>query len=205
MRGPAVALVLATMLSGCGLLPDADRGPVEDLDLEVRSTEMPAPRGGVISAAEVMRGTVDGEPFTITVHPDAGNACLFLDWAPGGAGGCGGLPGGHEFADPHVGMVSVGQIRQAGHVHIIAFVGEQVASLDISTNRDDVETILVPIDGGGLDTRLAVGFLPPRTVAGRLVARDEAGDVLGEYALHELFPGPPAEYPIADPDVEESR
>ncbi len=204
MRGRIVAVVLAATLVGCGVVPDLDHGPVDDLDLAVRPTELPVPRGGVISAAEVMRGIVDGEPFTITVHPDAGNACVFFDWAPGGGGGCGGLPGGHEFADPHVSMVSVGQIRQAGHVHIIAFVGQQVSSLEISTNRGDVETILAPLDGGGLDAQLAVGFLPPRTVARLLRARDDAGEVLGEYELHELFPGPPGEYPIAAPDVEES-
>lgn len=210
MRAAAACVAILSLIAGCaGLAPVPDTGPIQDLDLEPRPTQVAIPLDRTADAVEVARGSVEGVPFTVTVHGNAIEACFYFTRDDNaGGGGCGRVPpGGSPEDDPyahHFGIVSVGPRDEGPQVHLMGFLAPDVAAVVVRTNRGEIDATLVPLAVPDLDAQFFLTFLPRGATVRQLAVLDGNGIVLEEYDAWDLFPGPPGEYPIAVPDVEES-
>lgn len=186
-RGITLLGVVMLMTACAGFLPTPEAaGLIVDLDREPRATQVPLPRGGVVAAMEVVRGTVDGDSFRVTVHADGAGACLYLSRGSGGGGACGAMPDHGRGEADRFGIVGTGA-GDGTTIEVFGLVSRDVPAVAIETQHGRIDAVLVSLDVAALDASLFVTFLPaglePRAV---VAIRD--GNVLERFDLG-FFPG----------------
>jgi len=185
------ALTAGLLLAACGLEARPDGAlPIEDLDLEPRPGEMaprPAPVGvpppqALSPAVDVARGRVAGQAFRVTAYVLADEVCTDVTFqGGGGAGACGGLPGG--MLGPTFGTLGWGGGSRRS-VEVSGIVAAGVAKVQVETQRGPpARALLLSLAPLDLPARMFLVFLPEGSEPIAVVAFAADGSVLDRFEL----------------------
>jgi hypothetical protein len=176
MRGAprsVLAILIAAVAAGCGLLPQPDAAlPIENLDVEPRRIDGAIANAPTGPNTELLRGFVAGDRLALVAQRDGDGICLAVWRGAHGGTMCGDLPGGDGMGPIGPTMVT-GQ--DAAPFEVIGIAVPEAAEVVLELDDDRrARAVLVSLGPVGVAGNAFIVHLA-RAQAHALVALDADG------------------------------